>query len=241
MKKSLFITGTDTGIGKSVITAGLAGTLVAHGIDVGVMKPLQSGGKMVNGKLISEDAYFAQLAAHLTDSLEEINPVCLTAPLAPALAAEREKQVLSLEILTLAYQNLLAKHDFLLVEGAGGLCVPYLQRNYLVADLVKHWQLPLLIVARAGLGTINHTVLTVEYAQQKGINVVGVILNGAVAYQEAEDNACLINQLTGIKVWGILPQIADLSVEQATVSCLLKEIEKNISLDYWLGGKENEK
>lgn len=237
MRKAFFITGTDTGIGKSVVTAGLAGALRLRGIDVGVMKPVQSGGKWVNGKLVSEDALFAMQAAQIEDSLPEVNPVCLEAPLAPALAALKAKYIISLDTLTKAYRNLQTKHGLMLVEGAGGICVPLIDNKFLVAHLIKYWKLPIIIVARGSLGTINHTLLTIEYARNFGLEVVGFLLNGCVDYQEALTNGEIIQEISKIPLLGILPWLADVSVEKAQLGSLIKEVSKRVNFDLLLGGK----
>lgn len=237
MSKGFFITGTDTGIGKSVVTAGLAGALRLRGLDVGVMKPVQSGGKWVDGKLVSEDALFSMQAAQIQDSLQEVNPVCLEAPLAPALAAFKAKYTINLDILTKAYKSLQAKHQLMLVEGAGGICVPLLDNSFLVADLIKYWDLPIIIVARGSLGTINHTLLTIEYARNFGLEIVGFLLNGSVDYQESLTNGEIIQEISKIPLLGIIPWLNDVSVEKQQLGSLIQEVNKQIALSLLIGGK----
>jgi len=236
VKRGFFITGTDTGVGKSVITAGLAGVLARMGRDVGVMKPVQSGAKWLAGRLVSEDAILAIKAAGIKDSLEEVNPIYLEAPLAPTLAAKKAGYVIELETLTKAYRRLQDRHEIMLVEGAGGLAVPLLSNKFLVAHLVKYWDLPIIIVARGTLGTINHTVLTVEYARKLGLATAGFIVNGCGNYREAQTNAEIIKEITGVPFLGILPWLDDVSVESSSLGSLVEEMHKRIDWSLLLRG-----
>lgn len=205
--EGLFVTGTDTGVGKTVVAGGLVGALKARGVNVGVMKPVQSGGMVVDGALTSPDARFLMALAGVKDSQQLVNPVCLEAPLAPSAAARKAGIRIEPEEILSAYGRLRNLHDFLVIEGAGGLAVP-LCGKFLIADLALRFRLPLVIVARSGLGTINHTVLTVEFAQHRGLEVAGIVLNHIEEKPPGEaerTSPCIIGELTGIPVWGPLP------------------------------------
>ena len=167
--QGIFITGTDTGVGKTVATLVLATLLQDQGYNVGIMKPVQCGGN---------DAAFLKKSLRLSDPLLEINPCFAHEPLSPHLAFKREKRKIDVEKILVAYERLKQKHDIVLVEGAGGLMVP-LREDYFVADLARDLNLELLVVARLGLGTINHTLLTVEQARAQGLQVRGVIFSEA--------------------------------------------------------------
>ncbi|MFZ3171214.1 MAG: dethiobiotin synthase [Carboxydocellales bacterium] len=202
----LFITGTDTGVGKTIFTAALAGALKDQGWQVGVMKPAQSG--VEEGK--DSDASLLIRAAEVTDPPELIVPYSLRAPLTPMVAAEVEGQQIEQRVITAAYRSLSINHRLILVEGAGGLMVP-LNSNLLVAQLVSELNLPLIIVARPNLGTINHTLLTVATARGLGLKIAGVIINGYHAGQAglAEKTAPqIITQFSGVPVLGLVPYIA---------------------------------
>lgn len=175
MKQGLFITATDTGVGKTIVTAALARALRLRGVNVGVMKPVTSGCEERNGELVSEDAELLAWAAGV-ECDEDVALYRLRAPIAPVDAAKLDGVRIDFARIAESYQRLAAKHDFILVEGAGGLMVP-LNGGLLIADLATHLQLPLLVVARPGLGTINHTVLTCFCASQMGHEVKGVIIN----------------------------------------------------------------
>lgn len=201
----LFITGTDTGVGKTVITAALAGALKDQGWDVGVMKPVQSG--LVEG--MDSDADLLIRAAAVSDPRDQIVPYSFQAAFAPMVAAELEGKQVQQQVITRAYRELALKHRLMLVEGAGGLMVP-LAGDLLVANLIRELNLPLLIVARPNLGTINHTLLTVLAAKSMGMTVAGVIINGYNSKQAgvAEKTAPeIITRFSGVPVLGIIPYI----------------------------------
>lgn len=186
----VFITATDTGVGKTYITALIAQTLQSMGVDVGAMKPFSAG------PVAESDAVYLKAKLKLKDSLKLINPISVKLPLAP-YAANRKLNVKSV---FKAYKQLEAKHDLVLVEGVGGALVP-LTKNYYVADLIKDLNIPAIIVARAGLGTINHTLLTIEALKQRKIAIMGVILNGFTGKEISENsNAEIIHKLTGVPI-----------------------------------------
>jgi dethiobiotin synthetase len=177
MGKGIFVTGTDTGVGKTLVTGGIAALLRESGIDVGVMKPAESGCRRENGVLIPEDALFLKEMCGCQDELELINPYALEHPLAPGLAAELERVDIRLEVIREAYFTLASRHEVVLVEGAGGMLVP-LTSDFLMADLVKELgSIPLLVVTRTLLGTINHTLLTLYYIRREGMEMLGIVTN----------------------------------------------------------------
>lgn len=208
MKRGLFITGTDTGVGKTIVTAVLARALRLHGINVGVMKPVTSGCRTVAGELVSDDAELLAWAAGV-DCDDDVALYRLPEPIAPVEAARLAGVRIDFGKIDAACTRLAKKHDFLLVEGAGGLMVP-LNGGLLVADLVKQLALPLLVVARPGLGTINHSVLTCFAAGQMEIDVKGVIVNRYPAQASLAERGAAhqIGSLCGAPVLGIWDDIA---------------------------------
>ena len=160
-----------------MIAGGLAAALKASDVDVGVMKPIASGGVAREEHIVSEDAIFLKGAAQVDDDLDLINPICLQHPLAPSVAAEIEGVSIDLRQIDVAFDQLCRKHEFIIVEGIGGIAVP-ICADLLVADLAGRFQLPLLIVARPDLGTINHTLLTVAFARSFNLRPCGIVLNG---------------------------------------------------------------
>jgi dethiobiotin synthetase len=212
--KGLFVTGTDTGVGKTVVAAAIAAALLGRGIDVGVMKPLESGCSREAGRLIPSDATMLKQAAQCQDDIEVINPYRLEYPLAPGMAAELEGVEISIKAIKERYNSLAASHDLLLVEGAGGLLVP-VKEDHLMADLAKALGLPLLVVARANLGTINHTLLTLHYAAHEGVPVTGVVMNCPSARQGLAEslNPAAIRKWSREPFLGVMPFLPDLKAE----------------------------
>ncbi len=230
----IFITGTDTGVGKTTVAAGLAGALKHRGYSVGVMKPVQSGAALRNGKPYSQDAEFMNKAARSRDEEELICPVLLQEALAPGVAAKREGKTVDLDLIKNAYLELERRHDFVIVEGAGGIAVP-VKDKFLISDLITLLGIPAIIVARAGLGTINHTFLTIEHAKKSGIPIIGVILNNYRGGIAEETNPKIIEELTGIRILGIIPHDPEICTEHGEPGDIISLIEKNIDMEAIIG------
>ncbi len=252
----IFVTGTDTGVGKTVIAGGLAASLASIGVDVGVMKPVATGGEEpatapmvvdgegadgvipdsvmnvgeVNRRLVSEDAVFLKHAAQVHDSLELINPICLREPLAPSVASQVEGLPIDLERVDDAFNQLRQNHEFMVIEGIGGLAVP-IRDDILVAHLAARFQLPLIVVARPTLGTINHTLLTVEFARAFNLEIHGIVLNGLrqdVVGLAENTNPAEISRLTHLPILGIVPFDGRLGQRTPSHAFLAKFMAENI-------------
>jgi dethiobiotin synthetase len=224
MKKGFFITGTDTDIGKTFTTAGLAGSLRELGIDVGVFKPMMSGVKREDP---TSDAYLLKQLSKDEHSLEVINPFQFDEPLAPYLASKRAGKLISIEEILQKWEDIKNTHDCYLVEGAGGLAVP-LGGSFLVSDLARAIGFPLIIIARPSLGTVNHTLLTIHYAKSMGLKVAGVIINGLKEEQTGvaeQTNPSLIEEFSGIPVIGVIPW-----VKQPTSEKIIQSIKQNVDI-----------
>lgn len=168
----VFVTGTDTGVGKTFIATLLASSLVKRGVDVGVMKPVETG----STEIIPSDAKYLINAAETEDPPELVCPLVYRDPLSPMNAAEREGLEVDLDKIRSAYRELTERHKLLLVEGAGGLLVPLNQRYYII-DMVVEMGLPLIIVAHDKLGCINQILLTLNAAKDRNIDVLAIVLN----------------------------------------------------------------
>ena len=188
MSKGIFITGTDTGVGKTVIAAGIILALRRKGVQAGAMKPVETGCINEGGTLVAQDGMFLRKIAGMGEPAEIVTPVRFSYPLSPMVAAELEGKSVDLDAVMRAYSMLITKYDFLVVEGAGGIMVPIKESGgsmitgpipsaFFMSDLIKSFDIPVVVVARAGLGTINHTLLTVMHAIGEGIEVRGVIIN----------------------------------------------------------------
>ncbi|MFK7897917.1 MAG: dethiobiotin synthase [Myxococcota bacterium] len=199
----LFITGTDTGVGKTVVSCALARGLRDAGIDVGVMKPVETG---VPAKG-PEDALALSSAAGIRDSLDLVCPLQYEIPAAPEACARTEEHAADLGPILEAYAKLDDRHETMVVEGAGGLLVPF-SSEVSMADLVKRLDLPVLIVARASLGTINHTMLTLEACSARKIDVVGVVIShssGRLTEADAANLSVLRDTLGGLLIGEVFP------------------------------------
>lgn len=209
--RGLFVTGTDTGVGKTLIACALAAWAHRCGLDVGVMKPIATGGHRLDGRWVSEDAVHLVRAAGSADPWRLINPVCFREPLAPWTAARRARRPIQLPAILTAFGQLAARHDVVIVEGIGGLLVPLTER-LTVADLAARMALPIVVVARPGLGTLNHTLLTLEEARRRGMPVRAVVLNhaeppprGPMARLAEATNPAALKRLARLPVFGPLP------------------------------------
>lgn len=223
MSRGIFVTGTDTGVGKTIVAATLARMLRLRGVDVGVMKPVTSGCREEQGVLVSDDALLLCRAAGVPCD-GDVAPYLLREPLSPADAARIDGVRIDLVRIKESFARLAASHDYVIVEGAGGLMVP-LAGGFLMADLARELALPLLVVARPGLGTVNHTVLTCFAARQMEIPVAGVIINNFPARPGlAEQGAShQIGNLCGAPVLGVWPNRDD-GDEMAVVDYLANHL-----------------
>ena len=234
--RGLFVTGTDTGVGKTLIAGAIAHSLRKSGQRVEVFKPAASGCRRAREGLISADAEFLAACAESRRTLTEITPVRYAAPLAPNVAAERTKRPVDLDAIFDAYGRLAELHGCVIVEGVGGLLCP-ISDEFWVIHLARMMSLPLVIVAKAGLGTINHTLLTLYAARAAGLEVAGVVINryrvdpGAVkapgdspatgAHRDediaAYTNPAQIAERGAVEVLAVVPEDSESSVEKATL------------------------
>jgi dethiobiotin synthetase len=226
--RGVFITGTSTGVGKTAIAAGLAWALRSRKVNVGVMKPFATADKAFSKKYRSQDTAILARAAAVDDPDSELNPFFYSLAASPLVASQiKNEPPVSIEKALQALKNLGKKHDFMVVEGIGGILVP-LTENESVADFAKRAGLPAVIVSTPVLGTLNHTLLTVMACKEFGISVKGIIINKMpkkprIAEQKVPE---VIERLTSIKVLGKLP-----FSKSADYSTMGKMLEKTLDLD----------
>ncbi len=207
MVNGIFITGTDTGVGKTYVASGIAHLLRTQGVNVGVMKPVETGCPIRSGSLMPADSIRLARAAGAPDPLMLINPYRFRKPLAPSVAAEFEGKKIQARRIMNAYRTLVRRHDFMIIEGAGGIMVP-LSRTYLYLDLAQAIGLPVVVVARPGLGTINHTLLTIGALKERGISIAGVVVNYSDKRKPGtaeETSPRVIEKISRVPVLGIVP------------------------------------
>ncbi|WP_100406122.1 dethiobiotin synthase [Bacillus solitudinis] len=209
--RGVFITGTDTNVGKTVISSGMAGVLKDQGIDVGVFKPMLSGVKREDP---DSDTYWLKHMSETTLTLGEITPFQFKEPLAPSVAQVFEETNIGLEQIMQHWEQIRHMHSFFIAEGAGGIAVP-LGKDFLVSDVIKALNLPVVIVARPNLGTINHTFLTIEYAKKIGLTICGIVINGLSDTPDLAEKTSpkVIEDMCGVPILGITPRIKDLNAE----------------------------
>jgi len=224
MKSGYFITGTDTGVGKTIVSAAILRTFIKKGLKVGAMKPIETGCLNKDGVLLPSDGIFLRDMAEMNDSLDIVTPVKFETPVSPLVASRLEDMEIDLERVFKAFENLKKKYDYLIVEGLGGLMVPILKEQkkkaekvYLVRDLIKNMELEVIIVTRPTLGTINHTLLTVEALKSKKIPIKGFIINYSTKVKNdisEKTNPDILNELLDINFLGILPYLNELTKDK---------------------------
>lgn len=197
----LFITGTDTEVGKTIISCAIANWFARRRFRVGALKPVATGCVRRREGLVSEDAEFLAAAGDVAFPLDLICPVRLVEPLAPAIAAERSGETIEWDAVGRSIALMSREADVMIVEGVGGVMVP-LDRQHTVLDLAEALGWPAVVVARAGLGTINHTLLTVAALRSRGVRVAGVVING---YPAERATVAEETNPRAIEKWGRVP------------------------------------
>jgi dethiobiotin synthetase len=176
-KAGLFFTGTDTGVGKTVIAGAAARLLAAEGFSVGVFKPVATGCRRRWDGMVSGDTEFLAACANSDLSLEDITPIGCPTPAAPMVSAAVDGIAIDFEKIAAAYRRIAGECEVVIVEGIGGVRVP-LADGIDLLDLAAELALPAVVVAKSSLGTINHTLMSLDCLRAAGISVAGVIING---------------------------------------------------------------
>ena len=219
--KTVFVAGTDTGIGKTVVAGALAAALRLKGKKVAVMKPVSCGGL--------EDARFLMRAAGISGPMGFVNPVALKKPLSPNVAAKFEKKKIDLAAIDRSLSFFKSENpDFLIIEGCGGLLVP-ITGDFFVIDLIRRLKADCVLVSRSGLGAINHTLLSLEALRSRKIEPLGVVFNRLTGgpFTEAErTNPGVIGKIGRVPSLGTFP-FMKMSCESG---CLGKAFLKHIDL-----------
>ena len=222
--KSIFITGTDTDVGKTYVTAGLAIMLRKMGMDVGVMKPFAAGLVQKKGYK-SEDVEILSKSAQINDPETLVNPQFFPIPASPYTAWKKLKIKPKIALVLSSFKKLTNMHEMILVEGMGGILTPIL-KDYYITNLIKDMKISTIIVTRSKVGTLNHTLMTVKMCEKYKIPIKGIIINnfdgdGYPINQLKKD----LEDLTKVKVLGSIPFIDDMGDES-----LYKIFKKNIDM-----------
>lgn len=233
MGQGLFILGTDTDAGKTFASAAVVYGLLQSGKTVAYYKPVQSGILNQDGTPAFTDTDFVAT----TTGLSPLQIHCsygFKNPVSPHLAAEQEAIVIDRDLLIGTFRELQKTTDYVIVEGAGGIAVPIVRGQLTVSDLVRGLNIPALLVARAGVGTINHTVLTVAYAKSQGIDIKGIIINNFTGKPHEKDNIRVIEDMTGLPVVSVLSHIEARDTQDFLAQCPT-EYAKNLATEKIIG------
>jgi dethiobiotin synthetase len=215
-KAGLFVTGTDTAVGKTLVAGAIANILTRKGFKVGVFKPIATGCKHKWDGLISSDTEFLFHCSNSDLSLSTITPVGYCTPAAPIVSAASEGRPIDFDRIAAAYKDICRNSDIVIVEGIGGVRVP-LTEEFDLLDLAVEFALPIVVVARPNLGTINHTLMTIDCVRAAKLKIAGVVINGynAVESTVAEDTAAeTIEKCGGEKVLAVVPFDETVSIEK---------------------------
>ncbi len=224
MSRGIFITGTDTGVGKTVVTAGIVRWLRNRGMDAVPMKPVQTGGKPSAGRFIAPDLEFCLSAAGIRPGGEErqlMLPYIYEPACSPHLAGRLARRYPEISRIKDCADRLLTNHQAVVAEGAGGIMVP-LNESFTMLDLMKTLAYPVVLVSRFGLGTINHTLLSIQALRAAGIKLIGVVFNHTQEPQSEEqfieaDNPEAIAQFGDVKVLGKIRYVNGLNPKKKAI------------------------
>ena len=208
--QNVFITGTDTGVGKTVVAAALLACLRGRGIDAIPMKPVQTGCLSTERGMVAPDLQFSLAMTRTVisdEQLELMAPYRFEPACSPHLAAAQARTQITIDHIKSRYHALAEQHDTIVVEGAGGVLVP-LSETQTMVDLMTALELQVVLVARPGLGTINHSLLSLLALERAGIRIAGIVFNSSQPHKTSiieEDNRKIIEKLGNVPVIGHLP------------------------------------
>lgn len=240
MKGGYFITGTDTGVGKTIVTAAILRSFIKKGLKVGAMKAIETGCLNKDGILLPTDGMFLRDMAEMSDSIDLITPLRFENPLSPFVAAKLENLEVEIDRVFKAFDALRKKYDFIVVEGVGGLMVPLRKEEkkkatfYFVRDLIKELGLSAIIITKPTLGTLNHTILTIEALKSKKIPIKGYIINFSEPAKNdiaEKTNPEALRELLDIPFLGIMPYLSDLNKDTIGETAI-----KNLDIESLISG-----
>ncbi|GAA4016051.1 dethiobiotin synthase [Actimicrobium antarcticum] len=217
LRFSCFVTGTDTGIGKTIISAALLHLLARRGLRAVGMKPIAAGAAMIDGRLINDDAELLGMASNLAPPIALTTPYLLREAAAPHIAARLDDVTISIEHILACHAQLVEMADAVVVEGVGGFCVPLCVSTD-TADLAQRLNLPVILVVGMRLGCLSHALLTAQAITARGLTLVGWVANMIdPAMEHATDNIAALTDRLAAPLLGIVPNLAGISAATASV------------------------
>ena len=231
MPKGIYIVGTDTEVGKTVVSAGLMHLMLAQKYRSSYFKPVASGAIVINGITEAIDAVFVRTASGFSEEPGNITPFVFKNEVAPYLAARLEQMPINVGVIKDRFQYLKGCYEWIIAEGAGGLAVPLNDEGYMQYDLIRELGFSCLLVANAGLGTINHTLLSVHFARSIGLKIKGIIINGSTRSLLERDNTETITRLAGVPAVITIPALTGVDTEKCQIGNLKEVFEKSIVID----------
>ena len=231
MSKGIYIIGTDTEVGKTVVSAGLMHLLLAEKHLSAYFKPVASGAIVTNGVTEAIDAVFVRTASGFIEARENITPFVFKNEMAPHLASRLEQMPIDVDLIKDRLQYLKGRYEWIIAEGVGGLAVPLNDEGYMQYDLIRELGFSCLLVVRAGLGTINHTLLTMHFARSVGLKIKGIIINNSARSLLERDNVETIAKLAGVPAIITLPSLTGVDTEKRKIGNLKEVFEKSIIID----------
>lgn len=222
MSHSVFITGTDTGVGKTLVSQAFIKAFAKRGYHVSGFKPIAAGCELTEQGLVNEDAIALQNASNVQLNYAEVNPFALLLPTSPHIAAKRESVTIDFDLLDKSLEQHKVKSDMVVVEGAGGWKVPVSDSEFL-STWVRLQKLPVIIVVGIRLGCLNHALLTLESIQNDGLEVVGWVAN-----KVDPDFACYDENVAFLESHISAPKLAEIPYLSKSE---MMDVEQYIDLD----------
>lgn len=227
MSRGFFVTGTDTGVGKTLVSAVLVREFVTHGYRALGMKPIATGCESRADGWYCEDSAHLIAAANVSAPFEEVTPYAFEPPIAPHLAAAAASAIIDIARVREAFERLSARADYVVVEGVGGFLVP-LGRTATLAELAVALGLPVILVVGMRLGCLNHALLTAEAVATRGLPLAGWVANRIDASMEAfTANITSLEQRLEAPLLGVLPALSPVRLEDAAACLDLKSLHQN--------------
>lgn len=231
MSKGIYIVGTDTDVGKTVISAAIMYILRKAGYNAAYFKPALSGAFREGEKLIPGDTRFVCKVSDFKEEYNNITPYVYENAVSPHLASKMEKKPISIEKIKEKLNDLKEKYPYIVAEGSGGVACPIIDDEkgiYYLHQLIKELGMSVILVCKAALGTINHTILTVEYLKSLDIKIKGIIVNGYEDNFMQRDNLNIIKKSTNLPILAVVNKLVDVNVDKLYYGNLKEEAEKSI-------------